>query len=534
MKKIYPLLLLLLLNAFAKSQYVQKVTSINYYGFNGLNPSELTVFNNKLFFLGTDDPHYVNKLMYTDGTEAGVTVVKQIDTIQQYPSLAHLTVVNGRLVFNNSSQLWQSDGTAGGTSAIAHIRVLYPAMAVLGTHAFFSGDTGTSGYPHDQLWMTDGTQAGTTLVKTINPTGAAGIANMFTFNGNVYFAANDGVNNTQLWISDGTGAGTKLLKTIDPAGSYPSSFIAYNGKVYFTASDAVNGSQLWVTDGTTPGTMALTNANVAHYGMFPAAFTLYNSKLYFCAVDSMSFYQLWETDGTSGGTKTVYTNYTPRNGTNGFYPGSMAVHNNMLFMSGFDTITGHDQLWISDGTGAGTTRVTNYANGLFPGSLFSFQNRVIMIGYDSVSQQSQLFASDGTAEGTVCPTPPDTWGQYPFYPFQRWVRYNGAVYYRAAYAYFADYQLCRYSELPMGLTEQHLQHLTIYPNPTTGSFNITLPATINNATIDVYNSIGALVHHQSTSNTLNHVDLTGSPDGLYIITLRSNNQVIGTQKIIKQ
>ncbi|MCX6249764.1 MAG: hypothetical protein NTX61_03335 [Bacteroidetes bacterium] len=57
-----------------KSQYVQKVTSINYYGINGLNPSNLTVFNEKLYFFGTDDQQYVDKLMVTpDGSAAGGT-----------------------------------------------------------------------------------------------------------------------------------------------------------------------------------------------------------------------------------------------------------------------------------------------------------------------------------------------------------------------------------------------------------------------------------------------------------------------------
>ena len=48
-----------------KSQFVDKVTEINYSGYNGLNPSEITVFNGKLYFFGTDDQQYVDKLMVT-------------------------------------------------------------------------------------------------------------------------------------------------------------------------------------------------------------------------------------------------------------------------------------------------------------------------------------------------------------------------------------------------------------------------------------------------------------------------------------
>src|SRR5664279_4751379 len=120
MKKIYPLIFLLMIGTTVKSQFLQKVTNINYYGFNGLNPTDITVFNGKLYFFGTDDPQYVDKLMFTaDGSAEGVTVVKEIDTVKQYPTLRHLTMLNNLLIFDNLFQLWKSDGTTGGTSQIA-------------------------------------------------------------------------------------------------------------------------------------------------------------------------------------------------------------------------------------------------------------------------------------------------------------------------------------------------------------------------------------------------------------------------------
>jgi hypothetical protein len=76
MKKIYLITFLCLLCTAGKSQFVQKVTEINYDGYNGLNPSNITVFNNKLYFFGTDDPHYVNKLMSSDGISPSATAIK--------------------------------------------------------------------------------------------------------------------------------------------------------------------------------------------------------------------------------------------------------------------------------------------------------------------------------------------------------------------------------------------------------------------------------------------------------------------------
>lgn len=533
MKKIYSLFLMLLMFAAAKSQYVQKVTGINYYGYNGLNPSNITVFNNKLYFLGTDDLHYVDKLMFTDGSEAGVTVVKQIDTIKQYPTLRHLTATSNLLLFDNYHQLWVSDGSTAGTSKLKNIEVSPANYAVLNNKVYFAGD---SSLYNDQLWQTDGTPGGTTLVKTINPSGAADINAMFSYGGNIYFRANDGTHQGQLWISDGTPGGTNMLKLINATGNaYVHNFAAYNGKVYFSADDGVSGYQLWVTDGTNGGTSKVTNINTTTVnGISPSLMTVFNARLFFCGMDTGSFYQLFSTDGTAPGTATVKTDYTPRNGTRGFNPSSMAVHNNQLYIAGYDSLTAFDQLWVSDGTTAGTARVSSNPLGLFPSRLFSFQSKLIFTGYDTVSQQTQLFASDGTAAGTVCPTPPDTWGQYPFYPWEAWVPFNNALYFKAAYAYFADYQLCRYSELPMGITKQTTENLAVYPNPANGFFNVVLPASTNNPSIEVYNSIGVLIYKQTVANGVNTIDLTSHAQGLYILKVIGNCQTIASQKIIKE
>ena len=535
MKKIYPFIFLLFIYTTGKSQFVEKVTNINYYGYNGLNPSNITVFNGKLYFFGTDDPNYVDKLMFTpDGSAAGVTVVKQIDTVKQFPTLRHLTILNNLLIFDNYHQLWKSDGTAAGTSSIADIFTSASDYVVLNNSVYFGGSI-TNTYPlPDQLWQTDGTASGTTLVKTINATGPANITNIFASGGKIYFGASDGVNNNQLWVSDGTAAGTTLLKIINPTGTaYPNTFIAYNGKVYFSADDGINGFQLWATDGTSSGTVKITNINPSvSIGLQPSIFTLFNSKLFFCGIDTDAFYQLWSTDGTPSGTLKIKTDYTPRNGVRGFYPSSMAVHNNKLYLAGYDSLSQIDQLWESNGTTAGTLRITNFP--LYPSRLYSFQNKLIMTGYDSISGQQELFASDGTAAGTVCPTPPDTWGQYPFYPWEAWVPFNNALYFKGAYSYFADYQLCRYTENHSGILQQSAGSLSVYPNPTHGSFNAVLPKQTSNAMIEVYNSMGILVHKQIVANTVNTIDLTPQPAGLYILKVVSNNQPIASQKIIKE
>jgi ELWxxDGT repeat protein len=555
MKTIYLFTLLCLFCTAVKSQYVEKVTSINYSGQNGLNPSNLTVFNGKLYFFGTDNPKYLDKLMFTaDGSAAGVTVVKQIDTMTQYQSLRHLTILNNLLVFDNYQQLWKSDGTTAGTSSIATIATTDVNYVVLNNKVYFAGDFTNPLPNNDQLCQTDGTASGTTLVKTINPTGPAHISNLFSYGGKIYFVADDGVHNGQLWVSDGTEAGTTLLKIIDsPTTPYPNNFVGYNGKVFFSAVDNVSEGQLWVTDGTPTGTLKVTNINPGsnYGGLFPRNFTLFNSKLFFMGADTtlfnqqsfyQSFYQLWSTDGTSAGTVIVKSDYTPRNGGSGFIPISMAVHNNMLYMSGYDSVSATQQLWVSDGTTAGTSKVTNSPNGFYPLRLYSFQNKLIMTAGDTVSGNEELFATDGTAAGTVCPTPPAL-GQYAFQTWEAWVPFNNALYFRAAYGYFADLQLCRYTETkPTGIVNNKeipgaFALFQNYPNPfnpsTTISYSIAKAGEVKLNVYDIIgNKVASVVNENKPAGSYSvQFNAAALPSGIYFYRLESESY-FNTKKFI--
>jgi hypothetical protein len=76
--------------------------------------------------------------------------------------------------------------------------------------------------------------------------------------------------------------------------------------------------------------------------------------------------------------------------------------------------------------------------------------------------------------------------------------------------------------------------VTIYPNPTNGLFNILLSNPTDKILIEVYNTLGALIYKHASSYKNYTIDLSNHTNGLYIVKVMKDNNIIATQKIIKQ
>ena len=204
-------------------------------------PSEILTVGEQIYFRAYES-HLGWELWKSDGTEAGTVLVKDINpgVLGSFPYL--LIELNGTLYFAASSGvesgLWKSDGTEGGTVQVDHAGWIDQIANLNGTLWFFRGP---------ELWKSDGTPSGTILVKSVG----AGLYDenlpfgLTYVNGNVYFAADDGVHGYELWKSDGTEAGTVLVKDINVGGPWssaaPSDLTELNGALYFSAFDPVGG-----------------------------------------------------------------------------------------------------------------------------------------------------------------------------------------------------------------------------------------------------------------------------------------------------
>ena len=133
-----------------------------------------------------------------------------------------------------------------------------------------------------------------------------------------------------------------------------------------------------------------------------------NGEMFFAADDSTHGVQLWESNGTAAGTVRL-TDGNDANG--GIYPSDLTAVGGTLYFSAndgsvfFGGLGNGDQLWKSDGTAAGTVMVTDSNDGVVNASLFPYEltavgGELYFVAPD-YQDGEQLFESNGTAAGTT-------------------------------------------------------------------------------------------------------------------------------------
>ena len=198
-----------------------------------------------------------------------------------------------------------------------------------------------------------------------------------------FFVANDGVNGRELWRTDGSANGTSLVLDIHPglASSDPTGLIEHNGMLYFAAEDGTNGTELWKSDGTAAGTTMVhdifpgegyqEDQGTGPYSSLPDDIISANGRLFFSAIDKDNGRELWMSDGTSAGT-TLVRDIAPGEDTDSVStiphsssPTELVDSGGMIFFSADDGENGRE-LWQSNGTEAGTIMVRDIKTGEEP------------------------------------------------------------------------------------------------------------------------------------------------------------------------
>ncbi|MBL0328444.1 MAG: T9SS type A sorting domain-containing protein [Bacteroidetes bacterium] len=90
------------------------------------------------------------------------------------------------------------------------------------------------------------------------------------------------------------------------------------------------------------------------------------------------------------------------------------------------------------------------------------------------------------------------------------------------------------AETTVGIDEEDEWKVSLYPNPTSGSFNLSTSEQINDGSIEIYNVVGELILSQKIINQQNTIDLKDHATGLYFLKVISDSEVIGMKKVVKE
>jgi ELWxxDGT repeat protein len=397
------------------------VPAANHLPFSDIH--SLESWQDKLCFVAIQQTDSAYGLWCSDGSTAGTILLVQI---QEAPSdsKSHLVATPSRLFFTSGEtgeDLWVTDGTPGGSRRLADFEPVacfsHPSECEIPdiNSVFADGDavyfvTHRKGHGAE-IWRSDGTEGGTRPLIELPGTF---VASQLRRLGNrwIFPAAVSGQPFT-LWTAD-EGFSTAAPLTVCDGGECPvfERFFseASTTSQLFLGEDAAHGLELWATDGR--GTRRLSDACPGSCPGFrpvfgpPARLGVAAGRTWFRAYPSPEALdetgdELWVTDGTPAGTRRAA----------GHVAGSDAGSLGGLAYFGFSHLKRPaSELWSADGSTGGARRVTvlrRFAPGSNP--LFQpFQDGVLLQALET-GEPYRLWRSDGTPAGTapLAGFPPD-------------------------------------------------------------------------------------------------------------------------------
>ena len=298
-------------------------------------------FQGSTYFLSGDSTRST-KLYKTDGTAAGTTLVKDLGTGS---GPGELVASSGSLFFTANGKLWRSDGTAANTTSFSGLTSPGGLTLDNGGNLFFT----TSPYGPDKMWEYTGSGSPFTVVTGTYPPSGSGLynegpQNPINVNGSIFFTEAVSPGPYQLFRYNGTPGSVTQITTqtlYSSIGQAPYYEAAIGTKLYFAAADYADNSaaHLYVvnSDGTGMTTNGLTPGGVSARSR-PVAAT--NGNLYFVASDSNGNTQVWKTDGTVAGTSRLTDINDPAgaspDGSSGLDPFGLTAVGNNVYVLGAD------------------------------------------------------------------------------------------------------------------------------------------------------------------------------------------------------
>jgi len=380
------------------------------------------------------------QLWVTDGTAAGTTeIFSQPDPLAGQPNdpcrFKNFATMGNRVLFEyddggGQDILYSTDGTAAGTiqisgQAVDDTSVAPGNGASTGTTIVYATMAG--------LWASAGTSDSAVNIKpaVADTFTAAGFLPGYPMaslpDGRAVFGATgsgsdgvfDAIEGIQLWVTDGTAAGTtEIFSQPDLLAGQPNdpsrfkNFVTLGNRVLFEYDDGGGQDILYSTDGTAAGTIQISGQAVDDTSVAPGNGASTGTTIVYATTAG-----LWASAGTSDSAVNIEPTVADTLNTVGFLPGypmaSLPDGRVVFGATGSGSSDPPDmiqgiQLWVTDGTAAGTTKIFSLPD-LFAGqpkdpcrfkNFVTLGNRVLF-EYDEGGGQDILYSTDGTAAGTI-------------------------------------------------------------------------------------------------------------------------------------
>ncbi|WP_167391961.1 beta strand repeat-containing protein [Mesorhizobium sophorae] len=353
---------------------------------------------------GQDPGGNPNYIYASDGTVAGTKSLLNLpgttanlfefftfnqSTYVQYDDVALNETFVYRLNANDSTLAFSFSSTGPNNS-----HGVASSFFQLGSKVIFTNQTGANG---EEPWISDGTSQGTHLLLDVRPgaigsmvTAGPNLSHAFVALGDkAFFVANDGTHGSELWVTDGTGPGTHLLVDTAPLGNdgvvaIEDRSAVVNGKFYFLqvkpgAFLGLTGYDFWRTDGTSAGTQAVSMTYMGHaIHAIPSDIGTLGNKIFFEGFQdsNQGMSALYTYDTQTGVTQLVkdidtVSDFALNGSQYDNISGYTQLGNRLIFHAtdfvGGDVNTNNrvvnDELWITDGTTAGTHKISEIQTG---------------------------------------------------------------------------------------------------------------------------------------------------------------------------
>ncbi len=262
---------------------------------NSFSNKSFLIFKNKLYFSSFNGSNFL--MWETDGTPQGTKQVENMNTDHRVPD--NFTIFKDELYFTSSFK-----GVFKIENETNKVLNVIPSLSF---YNLLATDKKLYCIEYESIWLSEGSSISSRKIADItSPTLNTGSNRIIELNQIVYFPNYTKDFGPELWRTDGTLAGTKIVKDAFPGteGYAPQNFIIFKGKLYYKGENENSGIELFVSDGTEQGTKIVKDIKPGTFSSFSLPTTLISdyNRIYF---NASSFFtdELWISDGSTAGTR---------------------------------------------------------------------------------------------------------------------------------------------------------------------------------------------------------------------------------------